>query len=112
MTMNGAAMGHVLKDVVDANHVPSFCTGCYRRGRVGADFMDLAKPGLIKDHCLPNGLLTFEEYLQDFADDELKIKGENLIQKMVNNDIAKEKTKKLTEKYLQDIKDGERDIYF
>ncbi|MGL1901512.1 MAG: [FeFe] hydrogenase H-cluster radical SAM maturase HydG [Fibrobacterales bacterium] len=102
----------VLKDVVDADHVPSFCTGCYRRGRVGADFMDLAKPGLIKDHCLPNGLLTFEEYLQDFADKDLKEDGEKLIQKMVDNDIAKEKTKKLTKQYLQDIKDGERDIYF
>ncbi len=105
-------MMDVLKDVVAADHVPSFCTGCYRRGRVGADFMDLAKPGLIKDHCLPNGLLTFEEYLQDFADADLKETGEALIQKMVKNDIRKEKTQKLTEKYLEDIKQGERDIYF
>ncbi len=105
-------MMDVLKDVVAADHVPSFCTGCYRRGRVGADFMDLAKPGLIKDHCLPNGLLTFEEYLQDFADPDLKETGEALIQKMVKNDIRKEKTQKLTEKYLEDIKQGERDIYF
>jgi len=40
-------------------------------GRVGADFMDLAKPGLIKEHCLPNAIFTFKEYLNDFADEEL-----------------------------------------
>ena len=36
---------------------------CYRLGRTGMDFMDLAKPGDIKHHCDPNALSTFEEYL-------------------------------------------------
>ncbi|HPO60969.1 MAG TPA: [FeFe] hydrogenase H-cluster radical SAM maturase HydG, partial [Exilispira sp.] len=36
----------VISSLVDDGYIPSFCTGCYRKGRVGQDFMDLAKPGL------------------------------------------------------------------
>ncbi|MBI5325099.1 MAG: [FeFe] hydrogenase H-cluster radical SAM maturase HydG, partial [Ignavibacteriae bacterium] len=39
--------GEVIRDVIQHGFVPSFCTACYRLGRVGEDFMDQAKPGLI-----------------------------------------------------------------
>ena len=102
----------VIKDIVSADHVPSFCTGCYRLGRVGADFMDLAKPGLIKQHCLPNAMLTFAEYLYDFADDELKQNGFALINKMLQKEIPNEQVKQRTIKALDEIKNGKRDLYF
>ena len=38
----------MIKDVCDLGYIPSFCTACYRLGRTGQDFMDLAKPGEIK----------------------------------------------------------------
>ncbi|ACC98883.1 Biotin and thiamin synthesis associated [Elusimicrobium minutum Pei191] len=101
----------VILDLVKHNHVPSFCTGCYRLGRVGKDFMDLAKPGLIKHHCLPNAIFTFAEYLHDFAGEELKQKGFALIEKTVNEEIKDENLKKLALKNLHDIKNGKRDIY-
>ena len=41
-----------------------FCTACYREGRTGEDFMDIAKPGEIHNLCRPNALLTFQEYLE------------------------------------------------
>jgi 2-iminoacetate synthase len=102
----------VIKDMVDAKHIPSFCTGCYRLGRVGQDFMDLAKPGLIKQHCLPNAMLTFAEYLYDFADTELQQSGFLLINQMLKTDITNDNIKNATEKSLEDIKHGKRDIYF
>ena len=34
-------------------YIPSFCTACYRLGRTGQDFMDLAKPGEIKHALRP-----------------------------------------------------------
>ena len=37
----------VVADVVSLGYTPSFCTACYRLGRTGQDFMDLAKPGEI-----------------------------------------------------------------
>jgi len=52
-------LDEVVRDVASMGYVPSFCTGCYRLGRTGQDFMDLAKPGAIKLHCDPNALSTF-----------------------------------------------------
>jgi len=69
----------VVRDVVSLGYVPSFCTACYRTGRTGQDFMDLAKPGEIKYHCHPNALSTFQEYLCDYAGPATKSAGENLI---------------------------------
>ena len=57
----------VIHDITRKGHIPSFCTACYRLGRTGGDFMDLAKPGLIKKFCHVNALLTFKEYLKEFA---------------------------------------------
>jgi len=102
--------GEVIKDVIDRGFIPSFCTGCYRLGRVGKDFMDLAKPGLIKAHCLPNALTTLQEYLEDYADAETKKKGENLIEKMMQ--FVPRRRKKKTEEYLHKIREGARDLYF
>ena len=69
-------LDEVIRDVASLGYIPSFCTGCYRLGRTGADFMDLAKPGEIKQHCDPNGLSTFVEYLMDYASQETRAVGE------------------------------------
>ena len=66
----------VVNDVVSLGFLPSFCTACYRTGRTGHDFMDLAKPGEIKYHCHPNALSTFQEYLCDYAKPGTKTAGE------------------------------------
>ena len=48
------SLDEVIRDVAELGYIPSFCTACYRLGRTGKDFMDLAKPGEIKQHCDPN----------------------------------------------------------
>ena len=104
------SLGAVVADVLDMGHIPSFCTGCYRKGRVGKDFMDLAKPGLIKRHCLPNALLTFAEYLCDFADPELSRKGFDSIGSILDRDVPgrlREKVRGM----LDRVRGGERDLY-
>ena len=103
--------GEVIKSVIKQGFVPSFCTGCYRLGRVGQDFMDLAKPGLIQLHCLPNALTTLKEYLMDYADEETKKAGENLIKRELIN-IPNQKRKEKTIEYLNRIENGKRDLYF
>lgn len=105
------SLSQVISDMVDAGHIPSFCTGCYRLGRVGKDFMDLAKPGLIKIHCQPNAVLTFAEFLEDYADAGLKSRGYALIEKTLNEGFLPEETVKKTREYLEEIKQGKRDIY-
>ncbi len=103
--------GEVIKDVIERGFIPSFCTACYRLGRVGEDFMDLAKPGLIKTHCQPNGLCTLQEYLEDYADAETKKIGEELIKRELE-EIPKKGVKRKTIENIERIKSGERDLYF
>ncbi len=99
----------VIGDIVDHGYIPSFCTGCYRLNRTGGDFMDLAKPGLIKHYCQQNGLTSFQEYLTNFADTELMKKGMKLIKSI--SETVPEKHRTLLDNNLDKIKKGEKDLY-
>jgi 2-iminoacetate synthase len=103
------ALDEVIRDVASMGYIPSFCTGCYRLGRTGADFMDLAKPGAIKEHCDPNAISTFEEYLEDYGSDETKTAGEILIKGTIEKmtGVPRERS----EKMLKEIRSGKRDVY-
>ncbi|MBN1969170.1 MAG: [FeFe] hydrogenase H-cluster radical SAM maturase HydG [Candidatus Delongbacteria bacterium] len=105
------SLHEVIEDIVNLDHIPSFCTGCYRLGRVGKDFMDLAKPGAIKNHCFPNAVFSFAEYLEDFASDSLKTRGYDLITRMLDTDQSIENIRNMTRKNLQRVRSGERDVY-
>lgn len=105
------SLDEVISAMVDDGYIPSFCTGCYRKGRVGADFMDLAKPGLIKEFCKPNAMFTFREYLEDYASPETKAKGLALLSQLVNT-FPKEELKRRVEGNLCQIGEGGRDLYF
>ena len=73
------SLDETVRDVASLGYTPSFCTACYRLGRTGADFMDLAKPGLIKEHCSPNALSSCMEYLMGYATPETRKAGEKLV---------------------------------
>lgn len=105
------SLEEVISSMIDSGFIPSFCTGCYRKGRVGHDFMDLAKPGLIKRYCLPNAMFSFKEYLYDFASAETREKGLALIRNMLN-DIPTSKHKEKIDRELSAIDSGERDCFF
>jgi 2-iminoacetate synthase len=77
-------LDEVVRDVASLGYTPSFCTACYRLGRTGADFMDLAKPGLIKEHCSPNALSSCMEYLMGYATPETRQAGEKLVNHELN----------------------------
>ncbi len=104
-------LDQVIASVVDKGYIPSFCTGCYRKGRVGSDFMDLAKPGLIKQFCMPNAIFTFNEYLHDFALPDTKEKGFKLIEEKLA-EVEKKSLKEKMAQALGDIDRGARDVYF
>jgi 2-iminoacetate synthase len=105
------SVDEVIADVVRLGYIPSFCTGCYRLGRTGEDFMDLAKPGLIRNFCLPNAILTFKEYLEDYASPETKAAGLTAIEKNLK-DIPTEQRREETVRRLSKIEKGDRDLYF
>jgi 2-iminoacetate synthase len=103
------SLDEVIRDVAEMGYIPSFCTGCYRLGRTGQDFMDRAKPGDIKNHCGPNAISTFMEYLMDYASYETRLIGEDLIEDTINSmeGIARERAVMLLEK----VKKGKHDMY-
>jgi 2-iminoacetate synthase len=100
----------VIYDITGKGHIPSFCTACYRLGRTGGDFMDLAKPGLIKKYCHVNAILTFKEYLTSFASPQTRAVGEALIKKLIG-ETKPSATRKILEERLRLIEAGERDLY-
>lgn len=103
-------LDEVILDIAERGHIPSFCTACYRLGRIGKDFMDLAKPGLIQKFCQTNALFTFKEYLMDYASPATREAGEKLIKKMLN-DTFRTRRKKMVYDKLQKIEEGLRDVY-
>ena len=71
--------------------------------------MDLAKPGKIKEHCDPNALSTFQEYLIDYASPQTRSIGEKLINDTLN--IMAPKVKHTSEQLLKQVRAGKRDVF-
>ena len=102
----------VMQDLMENGFVPSFCTACYRLGRTGEHFMEFSKPGFIHNFCSPNAYLTLAEYLEDYAEEETKETGYDLIKQEVESAPLDERVKKDVIEKLEKIKNGERDLYF
>lgn len=104
-------LDEVVKWLMELGYIPSFCTACYREGRTGDRFMSLCKSGQIQNCCHPNALMTLKEYLEDYAADDTKKIGEQLILKETEN-IPNEKVKGIVLDNLEKIKNGSRDFRF
>jgi 2-iminoacetate synthase len=97
--------------LMDEGYVPSFCTACYRMGRTGDRFMELAKSGAIRNVCLPNGLLTLKEYALDYGSHPFAAKADALIAAMLP-DITDGDVRAVAVQNLQRLEQGQRDIFF
>ncbi len=104
-------LDEVVSSICQQGLLPSFCTACYRLGRTGKTFMNIAKPGNIHNFCQLNAILTFREYLCDYASDKTQKLGEEIIEKHLRL-IEDPQRKKETLLRIQRIKNGERDLYF
>lgn len=97
--------------LIDLGHIPSFCTACYREGRTGDRFMQLCKSGQIANCCQPNALMTLREYLDDYASEETRRKGLELMNVEVEK-IPNEKVRAIAKQHINDIDSGLRDFRF
>ena len=102
-------LDEVIYDIAALGYIPSFCTGCYRLGRTGQDFMDMAKPGLIKEHCDPNAFSTFLEYLLDYGSEKTRAAGQALIQKALAEMSGPARQR--SETMLEKVRQGRRDVF-
>lgn len=108
---DGRSLDQVIRELCEADFIPSFCTGCYRLGRTGEHFMEFAVPGFVKRFCTPNAILTFLEYMEDYSSPETKMIGMKQIERELERMPESEQKEKLVER-IEQIKQGERDLYF
>lgn len=104
-------LDEVVEWLVDMGYLPSFCTACYRQGRTGETFMEQVKSGHLGNICQPNALITLQEYLCDYGDSKTIQKGQELIDEELRN-IYSDKVQEKTNKLLEEIREGLRDVRF
>ena len=99
----------IIRDLQLDGYLPSFCTSCYRKGRTGDHFMGFAKSMFIHNYCHPNALLTYYEYLLDYAGPEAREAGKRCIMENANNLVDPQERETMLER-LRQIENGVRDI--
>ncbi len=100
-------LDEVVRWLMESGHIPSFCTACYREGRTGDRFMTLCKNGQILNCCHPNALMTLTEFLVDYASEETKKIGFELIEKELEK-IPGDKVKAIAKENIEAIKNSNR----
>jgi len=100
----------VIRELAEMGYLTSFCTAGYRCGRTGSYFMNIAKKGKVHQFCIPNAILTFKEYLIDYASPETRDAGDKLIEKRMEN--VPENMRDTVRERLKEIENGGRDLYF
>lgn len=104
-------LDEVVRWLMELGYIPSFCTACYRAGRTGERFMKICKGGKIQDCCTPNAILTLKEYLLDYASEESRRLGEELISKEIEK-IGNEALRESLMKDLKELEEGKRDLRY
>ena len=102
----------VVSWLIDQEHVPSFCTACYRAGRTGDRFMSFCKSGKILNYCHPNALVTLAEYLTDYAKPDTSQKGFALIERELLKVEDEKRRRQCAEAISAVVHKGERDLRF
>ncbi len=99
----------IIQDLQLDGYLPSFCTSCYRKGRTGDHFMGYAKTMFIHNYCQPNALLTYYEYLLDYAGTKAKAEGTQCIMDNIKA-MPDPRDRELMFERLRRIENGVRDI--
>jgi 2-iminoacetate synthase len=107
--IDNRTLDEVVHWLIENQFIPSFCTACYREGRTGDRFMSLCKSGQIQNCCLPNALMTLQEYLIDYAQTGTRAAGETLIKSEIEH-IPNEKMRSVVIEHLEKIRQGSRDF--
>ena len=111
------SLDELIGDLAKKGIITSFCTSGYRCGRTGDQIMELLKAGQERHFCKLNAILTFREWLDDFASEETKKAGEKIIRKEIEEvkkqtpTVFSQKLYQATMDYYERICNGERDLY-
>jgi len=93
--------------------ITSFCTAGYRCGRTGGCIMDALKTGKEGKFCKINAVLTFREWLDDFASDATRALCEPLLEReLAAIEATLPKFYPTVKAHYDRICNGERDLFF
>lgn len=107
------SLDDVVRELAEAGYITSFCTAGYRCGRTGQKIMKLLRTGKEGQFCKLNAIITFREWLDDFASPETIAAGEKVIAREIEQ--VKEQQPGVFEQfmsYYDKTRTGARDLYF
>jgi len=113
MLGDNRSLDEMVRYLASRDIITSFCTAGYRCGRTGGCIMDALKTGREGKFCKINAVLTFREWLDDFASEATREIGERLIRKELEG--IKEWLPKFYPTVLKQYEataQGKRDIFF
>ncbi len=106
------SLDELIRDMAQQGFITSFCTAGYRIGRTGERIMHLLRSCKEGHFCKLNAVLTFREWLDDFATDETRRLGEELIHRELGSlAFNGEAQRKQFSDYYRRTNAGERDLY-
>ncbi|MFW5807855.1 MAG: [FeFe] hydrogenase H-cluster radical SAM maturase HydG [Spirochaetota bacterium] len=109
-------LDEVARELAEMGMITSFCTAGYRCGRTGDKIMKLLHDGTEGKFCKLNAVLTYREFLDDYASPETKAAGETVIAQELSQ-IEKmdfyRRGKILSEFHscYEKVRNGTRDLY-
>lgn len=113
MLADNRSLTEVVGYLASQGIITSFCTAGYRCGRTGGCIMDALKTGKEGKFCKVNAVLTFREWLDDFADPATRALAQPVIEKEI------EEVRQTLPKFYPTFKEhydrivaGERDLFF
>ncbi len=107
------SLDELIGDLANDGYITSFCTAGYRCGRTGECIMGLLKDGTEGKFCKLNAVITFREWLDDFASEQTRQAGEKVVEKEISE--IREQMPSVFENfmdYYNRTEKGERDLYF
>ena len=107
------SLDEVVRELAQLGYITSFCTAGYRCGRTGKKIMELLRCGKEGNFCKLNAVITFREWLDDFASQETLKAGEILIEREMEE--IREKMPHFYSTfmdYYHRTGEGARDLYF
>lgn len=107
------SLDKLIHDLADMGNITSFCTAGYRCGRTGKCIMDLLRTGQEGKFCKLNAVITYREWLDDFATEPTRRAGETVIEKEIAE--IRGKMPKVFDAFMENYgrtQKGERDLFF
>lgn len=107
------SLDDVIRELAEAGSIVSFCTAGYRCGRTGDKIMGLLRSGKEGRFCKLNAVITYREWLDDFASPETAAAGEKVIAQEIEQ--VRQQQPEVFEAfmdYYEKTRAGSRDLYF